>query len=319
MRNRIASRFSLSCTLVLLLAGCEATGPVEKADVSRVVRKLEKGSASGRSAAEKRLYETPPDLHWEEVLPLVERKSAPVEVRAAAIRVIGHTCGELGIPGPVMRVAADPEPVLRKEAAAAIVAYGDPAYILPLHSRRNDATDDAVRADLDALIAKLEAGKQAWYRKRVTTAGDLMERAMAARWLAEIGTKEDVPALIAAFKSPDGDGLTRQEAVLALARIGGDDAKAFLRPLLSSPDGYTRGAAAIAQLSLLDPAAVPDLQRLVAEDTVGDIRVTAVTALGKIGGADAKAALDASCTAGHPDERVKAACSEAQKTIAKGS
>lgn len=319
--GRAMYRF-LALSLLLLLSsalgGCEKTGPVEAKELARVVSRLEK-RASARDAAEQRLSESSPYVTWKVLVPLIEKKSASGESRAAAIRAVARTQQDLGLPGAVVRATADPDASVRAEAIRAVVERADPEFSHALTNLAKAATDPDVKRDLEAAVAGVKARERDWFKSQLTGAPLPEERALAARSLSEIGQEPDVEALIAAAASPKniGEQLFQQEVVLALSKIGGPKAQEFVRAQLTATNPFVRGISAFAETRLKDPAAVPDLEALLATEMVGDTRVSAATALGLIATAEARTALDKSCKLGTEDKRVELACAEARKVAVK--
>ena len=100
----------------------------------------------------------------------------------------------------------------------------------------------------------------------------------------------------------------RQAAVWTLARIDGDAARAVVRQALGDPAASVRHAAAHVAGLHRDPRAVPALVNLLTGDDAGGLRAAA-EALGRIGGAEAVAAVLAACprAAARPGHRAAAA------------
>lgn len=299
-----------------LAAACEGNGPVEKAEVAAVVGRLEK-SASARARAEVRLSQSSPYVTWGALAALIERTSASPDARAAAIRAVAATQRDLGLPGAVVQATQDANAIVRAEAIHAVVSRADPDSARALGEFLRDSPDVAVRADLEKALSDLKSRERDWYRARLTAAKEAPDRAMAARWLSQIGTEEDVPALISAAARFPNERLLQQEVLLALSKIGGEQAKFFVREQLRSRDPFLRGVSAFAESRLRDPEAVDILAQLLVEESVGDTRVSAAMALGLIGTEPAKAALAKGCKLGSPDKRVDLACSEAQRSVAR--
>ena len=276
-----------------------------------MVARLETGSASARSTAELRLSQSKPQDVWDHLLPLIERTSAPAEARAAGIRVVSKSQGDLGLPGAVMRVTGDANPVVRREALAAIVAWGNQEQLLTLRQRAAAAEDPAVRADLEQAGKELIMRQRDWWKQRMVSDPDPLERVQAVRWLGEVGKEEDVPVLIAVLKETTDD-LMRQELILAISGIGGEEAKVFVRTLLAHPIAIVRGSAAIGESDLRDPDALGDLEGLLAADPVIDIRVSSANALGALGTPAAAEALARACAKGKSPE-VALACNRARE------
>src|SRR5262249_35027211 len=91
------------------------------------------------------------------------------------------------------------------------------------------------------------------------------------------------------------DAVVRRHAAVALGRIGDPQAVPLLRQLLADADSSVKVEAAFACGLLGDRALVPDLAQLLdrfPQVVTGDFESEIVTALAKLGGADAERALD---------------------------
>jgi cyclophilin family peptidyl-prolyl cis-trans isomerase/HEAT repeat protein len=91
------------------------------------------------------------------------------------------------------------------------------------------------------------------------------------------------------------DSLVRRYAAMVMGRIGDASAEPLLRALLADRDSAVRVEAAFACGTLGSRQLVPDLVQLVErfpQTATGDFEVEIVTALAKLGGAEAEAALD---------------------------
>jgi len=117
---------------------------------------------------------------------------------------------------------------------------------------------------------------------------DRAVRAVARRGGAAVGPL--AAAVVAATSAP----AARQAAVWALARIDGADARAAVRQALRDPAAPVRHAAAHVAGLHRDPLAVSALAGLLEDDDAGGMRAAA-EALGRIGGAEAVAAVLAAC------------------------
>ncbi|MFI5207550.1 MAG: HEAT repeat domain-containing protein [Gemmatimonadales bacterium] len=103
----------------------------------------------------------------------------------------------------------------------------------------------------------------------------------------------DAAALQRAAQHPDS--LVRRYAAMVMGRIGDPSAVPLLRALLADPDSAVRVEAAFACGTLGSSLLVPDLVQAVArfpQTNTGDFEVEVVTALAKLGGSEADAALD---------------------------
>jgi len=162
------------------------------------------------------------------------------------------------------------------------------------------------------------------------------DRSKAAADLGNVGTREAVPALIAALADPDdhvrqfvasalgnlGDTRAvdplvhalrsdeehvRQAAAYALGDIGSDRAEPALAATLGDANKHVRQAAASALGYLRDPRAVPALVRLLS-DSEAHVRAAALRSLGALGArATVSAVAERYEVASDPYERLEAA------------
>lgn len=312
---RLLPALAVLVLLALTLGGCQKDGPVTTDELDSVVARLEKGTSASMHA-ETRLLQTSPYVTWEKLIRLVQRDGASPEGRAAAIRIISATRdSELGLPGAVVQSTKDPNALVRGEAIRAIVRRGDPGHQRVVRDALAAASDPQVKKELEAALVALKAQERVYRLDRMITAREAEERALSVRRMGEVGKKEDVAALTQAF-SKSTEAFFKQEVLLALSKIGGEDAKTFVRAQLRSEDPMMRGISAFAETRLKDPACVFELGVILAEEKVGDSRISAATALGLIGTPEAKAALDQNCRLGAKDPRVDEACRTAKKSIA---
>ena len=116
-------------------------------------------------------------------------------------------------------------------------------------------------------------------------------RSMAAKLLGDLGSDRAVGALGERTLS-DPEPIVRQRSAEALARIGSPKALDDLRVGLSDPDREVR-LAVVKAVGALDPnAALPELARLLIDDSVWQIRVEAARVLGDSGDGEMRAVLE---------------------------
>jgi HEAT repeat protein len=158
----------------------------------------------------------------------------------------------------------------------------------------------------DALGALIVADPDVPRRAEVARAlepllSDRSVRADASRALAVWATKENVPALIGALNSDDGQ--VRRSALWALGRLGDGRAISPVAQRLADPgDRAEAGKALVA----LGPTAAPEVRKLL-DHPDRAVRSEAVAVLGRLGGdaADLKLSLDLSDLK-DPDGRTRA-------------
>lgn len=279
----------------LLLASCtRPTGPVEPAESAKVVRQLASASAPTRDAAEKRLSITHRQVFGSDLSALLEDPKTPAAGRAAAVRVFAATAGPGGLPGVIGgAVRNDPDPAVKREALKAMVAYGDPAQKTDLLLLLAQEKDPELRNDIQKAIDDLDGRKRDWYAHRLQVSDNQDERILAARYLGESGRADDVLLLEQTYAT--AGGALKQQIVLSIGKLGGNEALEFERRELDNNDAYVRAAAAIVEQTLKDPLAIPLLGAIVAKDPVGDNRVSAMRALVAIGGPEPLALVTAGC------------------------
>lgn len=298
-----------------LLLSCSREDPARpltgSAEVESSVRRLS-GSASERNLAEARLSRTERRLTWGALGQVVGDASAPAEARAAAVRVFARTADWEGLPGVALAVADDPDPAVRRAALDAVVEFANPDHRAFLLSRAAEQPEPARRDELLAAAAAVAARERMWQLRRIAQLKDPVERALAVRRLGEIGGEEDVRVLLAIYGAPGADAFLKQEIILAVAALGGAEAKAFVRGRLASGIPHERTLGAQGETLLKDPEALGRLAELLGSDPLPDTRIAAARALAAIGGDEARAAIDRGCRQLPPDAGVKltAACRE---------
>lgn len=301
-----------------ILAACRTPRPVGRYDADKVVASLSSSSPEERDWAEKSLDLSDPNIAWNPLVRLFEDPSKSSAVaRAAAVRVFSRNASyDRPLPPPVIdAVADDPDLTVRREALHAVMALGNPENLRVLKKAQASEKDPALKAELDKAVSVdwIPAARK-WWRARIEKPSTETEYILSVRALASQGNPEDVAFLIDAGEKPSEKvsvDSARYEILLALSQLGGPQATDFVRGKLTSEDPYLRAAAAAVESRLKDPAAVEALGKILASDTVLDIRVSAARALGAIGGPDALKAAQASCKIEQPNVPVKLACKQA--------
>lgn len=186
---------------------------------------------------------------------------------------------------------ADPQPVVRQNAAWALGQFGESA--LPLLQKALHDADTLVKRDAaGSLLQMKDADKVHELLKDLLPLcrdGNSETRRAALNVLVRIVDPKDREA-IAPLKAAlaDRDLENKRNAALALSNIGGDDTLAALPVLMDAfknGDGDVRKQAVLA-IRGIGPAAqeaVPDLMRILDGDKDADIRGYAALALGGIG------------------------------------
>ncbi len=178
-----------------------------------------------------------------------------------------------------IRLGNDRDPEVRETLTR--VALAHPARLAPaLADALADAPDRGVRRALvDALRALGLPGRDA-----------VLHLLEDSRWfavrngiilLSEMEDPEVVPSLVVPLAHEDPR--VRKETVMALARIGGEEAGLLLLGMLEDPDPDVRGATAMGVGALRVEKAQRTLLRLAEEDTEEEVQIQALRALGQLG------------------------------------
>lgn len=180
----------------------------------------------------------------------------------------------------------------KRDAAMALGASGD-ATVVPVLVGALDDRSEIVRATaagqlgqlgsadaVGALVDRLSRDKRPFVRKT------------AAYALGEIGDNSASEALVARL-SKEKDKEARAALATALGAIGGDRAAAALAGLLREKDPFLRREAARGLGAIRSVAAVSALLDRLASDGEAEVRRAAAHALGDIGEARARPALEA--------------------------
>lgn len=315
------TRFYVGAALLaVLLAGCGAPHKVDRYDAAKVVDQLAADDAKTRDWAEQSLAMSDPADVWG---PMVElfgdaAKSKPA-ARVAAIRIFAKTADyDRQFPLSAARaVLDDPDVSVRRAALRATIEFGNPSNRTWLDAAAEKEADPALKKEIEEALAKdwLPHAKE-WWRARIEHPRKESETVLSIRALASNGGPEEAKFLIAQWDGFKADG-PKFETILALSRIGGDEAAAFVRGKLRSSDDYVRSAATTAEIALKDPLAIDALQTTLTQDPIFDMRVAAAQALAGIGGDPALKALDEACQ-NPPQVRVKVECDRAKAAIKGG-
>ena len=200
--------------------------------------------------------------------------------RSLAAAFVASCC--LGLPaGGVMAAEADPF----KEAASYQVGQSRKALVAINKTVRASTADPAKRKEVERKLLALLKSKQA----------TLHAKWFVCRQLALVGSAEAVPTLAAHLTEDDKQ--LGYMARFALEQIPDAAALAALRDALGKTTGKTRIGIINSLAVRRDREAVPALTPLLKADA--ETAATAASALGKIGGADCRAALaDARKSAG---------------------
>jgi len=200
-------------------------------------------------------------------LPLLRDPSEVIELRSEALFALGQL-GTSEATDAILPYLDAPEPALRAWA------------VYHLHIKNHQLFPRFVQALSDPDPRVRDA------------AGD------AVGWLLHLGQLPDGPAVDPApALSPllrcltDDDPGVRQSAAYALTFLPGGQVDDTLASRLEDPDSYARARVAYALASHRDPRALPALLDLVALDRDEHARETAAEALGKLGGKEARKAL----------------------------
>lgn len=147
----------------------------------------------------------------------------------------------------------------------------------------------ARRTHIEALVALGEPGtRQA--EQMIDDDGPWFMVRNGASILGEVGGDRAIEHLTSALGHDDAR--VRREAVMALARIGGEDAGALVVGMVDDPDPDVRGAAAMALgVMKVERAVKPLLQRL-EEEEEEDVQVQILRALGGLGDPGAVPAIE---------------------------
>jgi lysophospholipase L1-like esterase len=254
---------------------------------------MDSGLLPGTPAAPERLARAGVRLDAPRELVRALRDGDP-QTRAAAAWALRREPAGSAVPALALCLA-DPSPVVRAEAAAALGAAGASASPAreALFERLGDASEP-VRWAAAQTLARIGVASPEW---TAPLAGALRSedpyvRGFAAFTLGEIGpaASDAVPALVEALERDEAYG--RGGAAAALARMGAYAAAAVpaLSRALASPESRVRWSAARA-LGHVGPLASPavDALTLRLQDEEAVVRLHAARALGRIGPAARRA------------------------------
>jgi HEAT repeat protein len=202
-------------------------------------------------------------------------------VRSTAVRGLWED-GQADLVGPLVQMLQN-DPDVETRAAAA-TALG--SYVLAGELEELDAAL-AMRAE-EALLAVLHDEMEPCAVRRRALESIAYSGEAGVRQLIEDGYY-------------DANEEMRISALFAMGRSADVRWRALVRAELQNPSPLVRREAALACGELEAQSALEDLLALL-QDEVGDVRLAAIFALGRIGGRDARDALDTVLLGGDPDE-----------------
>jgi HEAT repeat protein len=227
------------------------------------------------------------------LLQRVDDGKLPVQSRIAAIQALGYrrTAAKKAIPILANHVL-DENGAMGKEAAISLRALG--------------VKDSTGRPAVDEALENEDLRLRYWFAHRMNAAENPAQglvgimkspndalRARAINLLARLGPDaKDAVAALRDMQKDESDPDLRLAASRALQAINREDNKTPLLRELGDPDPIVRGRASLG-LGRMGKAVVPDLVRILNDrEAKRDTRVSALSALGRIG-ADAKDAVPA--------------------------
>ena len=237
-----------------------------------------------------------------------QTKSGNPAVRARAAAALGASRRPSAVE-PLIALAADPDPAVRRSAVEALGRLGDARAVDALARQLQGAAGPRDEAAVSVRVAAAHALGQIGAAALPALAAVLHDRNQRVREaavdaLGAIGGPSAVPALAAALG--DDRSQLRQAAAKALAAIGGDDARTALLPALCHKDPATRVTAVQALGRLGDTRSVGALASALS-DREKAVREGAIAALGQLGSSDAAEALLAAYEGADRDVRHAAA------------
>lgn len=238
-------------------AAVDALSKIGGDKVAKLVDPLMRDPAAGDSAQSVMQALGPTAVPY-----VVAHLSTPdLDFRQKMLNMLGQIGSPLAVP-PLVQVAADPDPSVRRLALASLAST-----VLNNFSSTQKATLALRAASADPKTKPADVQKA---------------QADAQKAAAEFAqTRAAAPALIAALRDPEADSQARTQAALALGRIGGGAAIAALVGALGDYDALVRSAA-LQGVQSAGPGAVGPLTAALAQGTP-DTRAAAAQALGGIG------------------------------------
>ncbi len=211
-----------------------------------------------------------------------------VQVRAQSIKALWEYEGA-DLPRTLLRLLADPEAIVRSEAALGLGRLLLRAELAETASSLTGEIEEALRSSVGDLAELAEV------RGRALEALGVRNQ----EWVREL--IEDAYA--------GGERRMQISAVHAMGRSADTEWLPTLLEEMHSDDGEMRFEAAMAAGSIGDEEAIADLAEL-ADDDDAEVQETAIGALGDIGGPSARAVLH-QIAADSKDERILEAVSDA--------
>jgi HEAT repeat protein len=212
-------------------------GAIKRADASRAaIPALGDASAIVRATAVNAMLSLPPEEAARALTPLLQDRDEFVREQTAY--ALGQTRSHLIVPSLTNTLSADKSAGVRGAAAVALGEINDEAAIIPL---------------TQALARRVRANGFLNRLRRRTVAENEFVRRSAARALGHIGSRNAVPALIAALTDPTASDDVRREAARSLGLINDPAAIPSLQSALTAPDPFL-SRIAFEALQRLSPA-----------------------------------------------------------------
>jgi HEAT repeat protein len=225
------------------------------------------------------------------------------DVRVAAARGLGFLGDDRGV-GPLALALHDPVPEVRTAAAQALRRVGDTRAIEPLLNSLRDPNHNVrwhvataltalgwrPNSDTEFVLRSVALGQHeeaaAYGEEAVESLIKCLEdasspkRQEAAVALGKIGDSRAVKPLEGVLE--DEDGHLRVSAIEALSQIGATDSRALLFRRLKDRDRHVRAAAVEALGRVGDPRIVEPIAESLLSDGSWEVRKLSVEALGRI-------------------------------------
>ncbi len=272
-RRQVAAEARLrDRALALLLEGAPAPVALSREDeeafsglVARLARHL-RGDARLRAAA----YFEQRGLVGAEVQALRSRRTAR---RAQAAYLLGEMDAHPAVPA-LRQALRDREREVRARAATALGKLGAEEAVADIAAALAARTIPRL-AGATALLAIGDAALPELHRLARGIGPEL--RAAAVELIGLLGTRKDAGAVVERLR--DTSAPVRARAAAALGRLGSEEAAEPLRQALGDRLPYVRAAAAEALGAIGDPAALPLLLPIAAEDVFEPARAAAVASV----------------------------------------
>ena len=208
--------------------------------------------------------------------------SGDVSERSTALQSVG--AGRFSMAGDaVIKSLHDPQPRIRRQAAAALAKLDDPRAVTELLHQLEEHPDLVEEETLDALGELRDAAAVPLLLPMLQSPRSILRRA-SARALGKIGSELALPALMAVAED-NVDSDLRRSALQALRQIGSiQSSSSFVKAVLDpAPSVRIAAAEAVAEMEILE--AGPNL-RLSLEKFDDEACAEIAYALGAVGGTD---------------------------------